>query len=132
VINLHTLRTWPFIILVLSNLAAWLATLGSTVSVRNAWMYGALSAGAYALARGFAKFQSDTTNFWQNTEFYVVILGAVSAILGASTGHISDNLMKELLAGLTAVSMIARGLALSPATQVQPPDRVYNNPDPAP
>jgi hypothetical protein len=29
--------------------------------------------------------------------------------------------MKELLAGLAAVSMIARGLALNPVTQVIPP-----------
>jgi peptidoglycan/LPS O-acetylase OafA/YrhL len=120
-INLHTLRTWPFIVLVLTNLGAWLATLGNTVSPHNAWVYAAVSAGAYSLARGFAKFNSDTTNFWQTTEFYVVILGALAAIVGASSGHISDNLMKQLLAGLAAVSMIARGLALAPGTQVQPP-----------
>lgn len=119
-INTHTLRTWPFIVLVLTNVAAFLATLGNTVTMHNAWVYTAVSAGAYALARGFSKFNADSGNFWQTSEFYVVLLGAAGAIVGASSGHISDNLMKELLAGLAAVSMIARGLALNPVTQVLP------------
>jgi hypothetical protein len=120
VINIHTLKTWPFVVLVLTNLATWLATLGSTVSPHNAYLFTAASAGAYALARGFAKFNSDTGDFWKTTEFYVVIIGAIVAVLGATQGHVSDNLMKELLAGLTFASMIARGLALAPATQLPP------------
>lgn len=118
-INTHTFKTWPFVLLVLSNAAVFLATLGNTVSQHNAWVYAAASAGVYALARGFAKFNTDASNFWQNTEFYVAILGALAAVVGASQGHISDTLMKELLAGIAFASMIARGLALAPVTQVQ-------------
>jgi hypothetical protein len=119
-ISTHTLKTWPFVLLVLSNLGVFLATLGSTVTQHNAWVFAAASAGVYALARGFSKFNSDTGNFWQTSEFYIAILGALAAIVGASQGHISDALMKELLAGIAFASMVARGLALSPGTQTPP------------
>jgi hypothetical protein len=119
-INPHTFKTLSFVVLVATNIAAWLATLGNTVTTDNAWLFTVGSAGLYALARGLAKFDADTKNFWQTTEFYVVLIGAAAAMIAASQGHMSDTRMKELLAGLAAALSIARGLALAPSTQLPP------------
>jgi hypothetical protein len=118
VINLDTLRSWQFLLLVLTNVAAWLATTGSTVTSHNAWVFSAASAGVYALARGLAKVNTDGKPFYFTTEFYVAVLGAAAALVGASQGHISDTLMKELLAGIGAATLIAEGLRQPPAGQV--------------
>jgi hypothetical protein len=118
VINLDTLRSWQFLLLVLTNVAAWLATTGSTVTSHNAWVFSAASAGVYALARGLSKVNSDGKPFYFTTEFYVAVLGAAAALVGASQGHISDTLMKELLAFIAAAQMIADGLRQPPAGQV--------------
>lgn len=117
-INLDTLRSWQFILLVLTNVAAWLATTGSTVTSHNAWLFSAASAGVYALARGLAKMNADGKPFYQTTEFYVAVLGAAAALVGASQGHISDTMSKELLAFIAAATMIADGLRQPPASQV--------------
>lgn len=109
-INLTTLRSWEFLLLVLTNVAAWLATTGSTVTTHNAYLFTALSAMVYALARGLAKVNSDGKPIYLCTELYVAVIGALVAFLGAMQGHISDTLLKELLAGLAAASAIANGL----------------------
>lgn len=114
-INWDTLRSTEFILLALTNVAAWLATTGNTVSVHNAWLFSAASAGVYALARGLAKVNSDGKPIYETTEFYVSLLGAAAAIVGASQGHISDTLMKELLAGIAAATAIANGLRTPPS-----------------
>lgn len=115
--NWSTLRSTEFIILVLTNVAAWLATTGSTVTSHNAWVFSAASAGVYAVARGLAKVNTDGKPIYLTTEFWVSILGAAAAIVGASQGHISDTLMKELLAGIAAATVIANGLRTPPAQQ---------------
>ena len=114
-INVSTLKSWTFILLVLTNVAAWLATTGNTVTTHNAWVFSAASAGVYALARGLAKLNADGKPFYQTTEFYVSILGAAAAVVGASQGHIGDTLSKELLAFIAAATAIAEGLRQPPA-----------------
>lgn len=113
--NWNTLRSTEFIVLLLTNVAAWLATLGNTVTLHNAWLFSAASAAIYTLARGLAKINSDGKPIYFTTEFWVSILGAAAALVGASQGHISDTLMKELLAGIGFLLMIANSLRTPPA-----------------
>lgn len=113
-----TFTSMEFILLVLTNAAAWLATTGSTVTTHNAWVFSAASAGVYALARGLAKFNADGKPWYMTSEFYVAVLGAVAAVVGASQGHISDTLSKELLALIGAALAVANGLRTPPAEAV--------------
>lgn len=114
-VNIQTFKSLEFILLVLTNVAAWLATTGSTVTTHNAYLFTAASAAVYALSRGLAKVNTDGKPFYLTTEFYVAVIGAAVAFLGASQGHISDTLLKELLAALAAASAIANGLRTPPA-----------------
>jgi len=116
-INFNTFRSTEFVLLVLTNAAAWLATTGNTVTSHNAWVFSAASAGVYALARGLAKVNTDGKPFYFTTEFFIAVLGAAAALVGASQGHISDTLMKELLAFIAAATAIANGLRTPPAQQ---------------
>lgn len=113
--NRDTFRSTEFILLVLTNVAAWLATTANDVSTHNAWVYSAASAGIYALARGLAKINSDGKPIYLTTEFWVAVLGALAAIVGATQGHVSDHLRNELLAGIAALLAIANGLRTPPA-----------------
>ena len=114
-INVNTLKSWTFVLLVLTNVAAWLATMGSTVTTHNAWVFSAASAGVYALARGLAKVNADGKPFYKTTEFYVSILGAAAAVVAAAQGHIGGTMEKELLAFIAAASAIAEGIRQPPA-----------------
>lgn len=109
-INWATLRSLPFIILVLGNVGMWLASTGQTYSGRDAVIFSAVSAAAYALARGLAKINSDGRPFWQTTEFYVALIGAAIALVGGLHGTISGRLSTELLVMLAALAKIADGL----------------------
>jgi hypothetical protein len=114
--NPSTLRSWEFIALVVSNVAMWFATAGETVQTHDAYIFTAVSAGLYALARGFAKQNSDPRDAWKTTEFYVAILGALTAAVGGFKGHISGTTETQLIALLTGLSSIANGLRTPPVT----------------
>lgn len=117
-INLNTVKSWSFLLLVLTNAAAWLATAGSTVSPKNAVLFSAASAGAYALSRGLAKVNADGRPVYQTTEFWVAILGAATAVVGNLNGTLPDSTMKLVLAALAGLSVVANGLRQKPAEQV--------------
>lgn len=113
-INVNTFKSWEFVVLLLTNAAAWLSTTGSTVQTKDAFVFTAVSAGAYALARGFAKFNADGKPFWKTTEFYVVLIGGASAAWAGFQGHISPTAFTEVGAFLTAAAAIANGLRTPP------------------
>lgn len=119
-LNPKTFKSLEFLLLVVTNLAAWLATFGSTVSPHDAVIFSAVSAAFYALARGLAKFNADTKPYWRTTEFWIGVIAAVIVAVGDLQGVISDNRIKQLIALLTFALMVARGLAKQPATQVLP------------
>jgi hypothetical protein len=119
-INRATFTSWEFILLVLTNAAAWLATAGNTITSHNAFVFSALSAAVYALARGFAKINADGKPIYATTEFYVAIIGAAAAFVGNLDGHIGDSTLKLLLGALAAASAIANGLRTPPAVAVAP------------
>jgi hypothetical protein len=117
-VNLNTLKSWEFIGLVLTNVASWLNVVsGNTLNTHQAVLISALSAAAYALARGFAKLNTDGKPFYQTTEFYVAVCGALTAFIGGLKGDISPGLMAELLAAVSAASAIANGLRTPPAAR---------------
>ena len=109
-INTQTFKSWEFILLVLTNAAAWLAAAGQNVSQHDAFIFTALSAGVYALARGLAKVNSDGKPIYQTTEFWVAIIGAATAAVGDLQGHVGQHTLALVLAALAAASAIANGL----------------------
>ncbi len=119
-INLSTLRSWEFVMLVITNAAAWLADLANTggVSDHDAVLISAASAGLYALARGFAKVNTDGKPIYMTTEFYVAILGAATAVVGKMEGTIGATTAQELLGFIGALTAIANGLRTPPALAV--------------
>lgn len=119
-INLSTLRSWEFVLLVLTNAAAWLANLADTggVSDHDAVLISAASAGLYALARGFAKVNSDGKPIYMTTEFYVAILGAATAVVAKLDGTIGATTAQELLGFIGALTAVANGLRTPPAQAV--------------
>jgi hypothetical protein len=120
VINLSTLRSWEFVLLVLTNAAAWLANLANEGNVSNhdAVLISAASAGLYALARGFAKVNTDGKPIYMTTEFWVAILGAATAVAGKLTDTIGPTTTQELLGFIGALTAVANGLRTPPAQAV--------------
>lgn len=114
-INTQTFKSWEFILLVLTNSAAWLATASHDLSPHHAFIATAASAGVYALARGLAKVNSDGKPIYHTTEFYVAVLGAATAVVGDLQGHVGQHTLALLLAGLAAASAVANGLRQPPA-----------------
>lgn len=117
-INKNTLKSWEFILLVLTNAAAWLAAAGQNVSQRDAFIFTALSAGVYALARGLAKINSDGKPIYLTTEFWVAVIGAITAFVGDLQGHVGQHTLALILAALAAASAIANGLRQPPANNL--------------
>lgn len=119
-INLSTLRSWEFVLLVLTNAAAWLANLADTggVSDHDAVLVSAASAGLYALARGLAKRDYDGKPFYMTTEFYVAVLGAATAVVAKLEGTIGATTVQELLGFIAALTAVANGLRTPPAQAV--------------
>lgn len=112
--NLATLKSLSFLILVLTNVGLWLTTVGATVKPEDAYIYTAFSTAAYAISRGLAKVNVDGKPWWKTTEVYVVVAGGAITLVGGFQGHISPLLMTGLVATLTAAISIAEGLRTPP------------------
>lgn len=112
-------KTWPFVATVLSAIAVWLTTTGSTVSQHDAYIYTGLAAGFYALSRGFAKWNTDGKPFYMTTEFYLILIGAAVETLGFFKGHMSAITWTELSAFLAFATAIAEGLRTPPPAGVE-------------
>lgn len=119
-LNASTFRSMEFVLLVLTNVAAWLANLANVggVSNRDAVLISAASAGLYALARGLAKVNTDGKPIYETTEFYVALLGAAAAVIAKLQGTIGATTVQELLGFIAAATAIANGLRTPPAQAV--------------
>lgn len=119
-INFSTLRSMEFVLLVLTNVAAWLANLADVGGVSNhdAVLISAASAGLYALARGLAKVNTDGKPIYMTTEFYVALLGAAAAVVAKLDGTIGATTTQELLGFIGAATAIANGLRTPPVQAV--------------
>jgi hypothetical protein len=120
VLNLSTFRSMEFVLLVLTNAAAWLANLANVggVSDHDAVLVSAASAGLYALARGLAKVNTDGKPIYMTTEFWIAILGAATAVIAKMDGTIGATTAQELLGFIGALTAIANGLRTPPVQAV--------------
>lgn len=116
-----TFTSLEFVLLVLTNVAAWLATAGGTVTSHNAFIFTAASAGVYALARGWAKLNGDPKAWFHTSEFWVSVIGAATAIVGNLQGHVADSTLKLILGALAAAAAVANGLRTPPSQAVGGP-----------
>jgi uncharacterized membrane protein len=107
-------KTWPFVATVLAALGFWLTTTGNSVSQHDAYIFTGLAAGAYALSRGLAKWNSDGKPFYKSSEFWIIILGAVVTTFGFFKGHMSALTWTEISGFLTFATAVAEGLRTPP------------------
>lgn len=120
--NHATLRTWEFVSFVLVSLGAWIAEIQGTFTGTQAVVLSSVAAGITALARGYAKQGADVKNWWETTEFFVAVIGALQAVIAQLNGTISGQTMTLLASGLGFALAISRGLAKNPlvAAGLQP------------
>lgn len=113
-LNRKTLGTWEFWSFVLVTVGAWLAELVGTLTGTQAVVLSAVAAGVMALSRGFAKQGADVKNWWQTTEFFVAVIGALQVVIAQLNGTIDGRLMTFLASGLGFALALSRGLAKNP------------------
>jgi hypothetical protein len=111
-INTKTLMSWQFVATVLTAAGLWLtALLGNTIPDKYAYIATGVVAGLYALARGVTKFNGPPKSVLHTTEFYVVVIGAAVATLGAFHGHIGVGVYTAIAGFLTFATTIAHALS---------------------
>jgi hypothetical protein len=113
-LNRSTMVTWEFVSFVLVTVGAWIAEIQGTFTGTQAVVLSAAAAGVTALARGYAKQGADVKNWWETTEFFVAVVGALQAVLAQLNGTISGQTMTLLASGLGFALAISRGLAKNP------------------
>jgi hypothetical protein len=113
-LNPKTFLTSEFLAFALTNVAAWLATLVDWMSPTTATWVSAASAALYALARGLAKLNSDTKDFWNTTEFWALVLGAGITFVSGLADHIGPR-GEHLLAGVLGLGLALMQFRKQPA-----------------
>lgn len=120
-LNRSTFASLEFLLLVLANIANWVAVAAD----QYAGSYGAyLTAGSvalYAVVRGLAKVNSDGKNYWQTTEFWAAIAGSAPAVVEAFRSNISPHTFALIQAGVVAALGVAQGLRKDPVVQAGDP-----------
>lgn len=118
-LNRRTLLSWEFLVLALTNVAAWLAAMAeSSVGYNSAVYWTAGSVGVYALVRGLAKVNHDHGDWWQQSEFLLALLGAGVTSLAALQDVINAHTYGILMAILTTLTALGNGIRKVPAVQV--------------
>jgi hypothetical protein len=114
IVRLKTLEglTWAALFL-----AGILASASDNLGNNTALWFIAGSGGLYALARGLAKLNRDDKNFWETSEFYVLLISVVAVIVVDAGTAIDNDTRNKILGWLGTAAMIARGLAKRPEVQ---------------
>lgn len=113
--NPKTFKSLEFITLVLGVIGPWLVNAASdAINTKEALTYNAIAAAVYALARGLAKMNSDTKDYWATSEFYVAILGSAAAAVGVLSDNLSGTRWSQLQGLILAAAAIANGLRKEP------------------
>lgn len=121
--NTKTFKSWEFVFLALATAGAWLTSLVSSEVGNNSAVYiTAAAAAVYALARGLAKVNHDSKNWWQTSEFWATFIGAGVAAAAALEDTISTHWFGIIMASLGAAMAIANGLRKVPIIQAAPTD----------
>jgi hypothetical protein len=112
--NPKTFRTLEFLLLVLSNVAAWLLVIVDYIPDRYG-IYATAAAGAgYAVWRALAKVNADTRNYWETTEFWVAILSSLPIVIGAFADTIDPETFGIVQAAVIGLTGIAMGIRKEP------------------
>ena len=100
---------------------ALLATIGAVFANSQGWItpeYAAIvatvSAAAYALSRGLAKYNNDLKRGWKTTEFWVGLVGAAVVVFESVSGNISADTVVILNSIIGVIYAISRGFAKMP------------------
>lgn len=121
--NTKTFKSWEFLFLVLATAGAWLTSLASSEVGNNSAVYITAGAAAvYALARGLAKVNHDSKDWWQTSEFWASLIGAGVAAAAALEDTISTHTFGLIMATLGAAMALANGLRKVPVVQAAPTD----------
>lgn len=112
--NAKTFRSLEFLLVVLTNGAAWLASAGDWLDPRYATYATAGSVALYALARGLAKFGSDVKDYWRTTEFWLAVLGSAGSMIAAFDNVIPSRQYALIQAVIIAALGIANGMRKQP------------------
>jgi hypothetical protein len=112
--NPKTFRTLEFLLLVVSNLAAWLLVIVDYIPDRFGIYASAASGALYGLWRGLAKANADTRDYWHTTEFWVAVLASAPVIIGAFADTIHPTTFGILQTGIIALTGIAMGIRKEP------------------
>lgn len=118
-INRSTFASLEFLLLVLGNVANWVAVAAGTYSGAFGAYLTAASAAVYALARGLAKVNVDGKPYWQTTEFWLAAAGSVPAIVEAFRGEIPAKTYAVVQAAIVALLGVAQGLRKIPQVQAK-------------
>lgn len=122
--DLTTFKRLEGLILIASVAAGWLAAFAKSGVGYNTGVYVTAGAAAlYALSRGLAKLNTDGRDYWNTSEFYVLVIGAATTFVAGLASTVSTHTEGILLAILGAAAMLANGLRKVPAQQVNPPQR---------
>lgn len=113
-VNRKTFRTLEFLLVILTNAAAWLASAGDWLDPKFAAYTTAASGALYALSRGLAKMNADTRDYWRTTEFYVAIATSLGSIAAALADVVSPTAYAAMQASILAAVQVAMGLRKEP------------------
>lgn len=113
-VNRKTLRSLEFLLVVLTNAAAWIASAADWLDPRYAAYATAASGAIYAISRGLAKMNADTRDYWRTTEFYVAILTSLGSVAAALADVIPAQTYAFLQGSIIAAVSVAMGLRKEP------------------
>jgi len=112
--NLKVFKTLEFLLVVVTNLAAWAAAIGDQIPNRWAVYATVLSGALFALARGLGKQNADTKDYWQTSEFWLALVTAIPGVVAVLADVIQPTTYAVLQGGSAAMVAIAMGLRKDP------------------
>lgn len=115
--NRQTFTSLEFLLVVLGNVANFLAVVAGSYSGTTAAYLTAASVAGYAIIRGAAKLNSDLKDYWKTTEFWLAILGSIPAAVEAFRSLIPGHTYGVVQAAILLALGIAQGLRKVPAVQ---------------
>ena len=109
--NKDTLKSTEFLMALAIGVGSLIAGLAGVLPAAWAGMAATISAAAYALARGIAKYNADFQKGIQTTEFWLALLTVAGTVAATVPGSIPTKIGAVLAAIVAAFYAASRGLA---------------------